>query len=952
MKETKFDFNMKRTAFILFCLLQSFAFLQAEIPVGYYYLAKNKSGAELKTALHEIVSQCKTLSYGGGEAETTWCGFYETDRNAHDNSVIDRYSAETFYFSSACVAVEGMHIEHSLPKSWWGALENNAYRDLHHLFPAEGQINSTKNNLPLGEVAKATYDNGVSKVGNNVFGTTYTGKCFEPADEYKGDFARAYLYVSTAYENLSERWTSPMMNNETYPVWNDWALRLLLSWHRGDPVSTLERERMERVYALQGNRNPFVDFPDLVEHVWGNRSASAFGFPNETEAFLVTPNRWTTVDFGAILKGGTCRYALDFKGVNLTSDVAMSFLQNNQGFSVTISSKQTQNELTTATIEIAFSGAETGLFADTLRLSGGGLSGEVLVPLSVVVSSDFVALEPTEVTATTAVLNWMEYSAAENYLVDLYQGDTEAGDLFFSTYIEGDGWNKVLEIYNGTGQNVDLSKYSLRKQNNGIGAFAYDFPLSGVLRSGETFVIAHGSATAESLLSKIDLQTTSHYEDIMAFNGNDAMALYREGTLIDVVGVENMPEVWGENLCLRRKTSVTQPNVQFDINEWTTENYDSYSSLKTFSAEFASARNYILQQQSVGNVTAYQVTGLQPLAKYSYRVWACHDGNCEPSENAKALRTADLGAPLALDATDVTANSFVANWEPNADATSYQLTAFCLKGAGTVTYTEGFDNLGTNGKPLPDSWTGTISGNYTTAANSGAATPSAAFKNSGEYLQTPTFGAPITALSFMAKYNSGGAGSNLLVEALSDGNFTPIDTFEYADNSKQTFSYAFDTEKDYRAIRFTYNKVKGNVALDDVAITYGSLDTLYVLKNEAVTTTQFLVSGLTNETDYFYFVQMVNGATLSDVSNVIKVTTTTQSPSNVELVNCNENQPKIYSISPNTICIEQATEPITVFNLLGNVVALSNATTAQISVPCSGIYIVSVGTRSYKVSVF
>ncbi len=948
---TKFNFNGRKTAFILFCLFHSFAFLQAEIPVGYYYLAKNKSGAELKTALHQIVSQCKTLSYGGGEEGTTWCGFYETDRDALDNSVIDRYSDETFYFSSSCMAVEGMHIEHSLPKSWWGALENNAFRDLHHLFPAEGKINSTKNNLPLGEVGNVTYDNGVSKVGNNTFGATYTGKCFEPSDEYKGDFARAYLYISTAYENLSGRWTSPMMQNNTFPVWNDWALALLLAWHRNDPVSELERVRMEMVYSLQGNRNPFVDYPDLVEHIWGNSSDVAFDFPNETSAFLVTPNRWTTVDFGVILKGGMCRYALDFEGVNLTSDVTMDFLQNNQGFSATFSGKQTIADLTSATIEIVFSGVATGLFVDTLRLSGGGLSGEVLVPLSVVVSSDFVALEPTEVTATTAVLNWMEHSSAENYLFDLYQGDTEAGDLFFSTYIEGDGWNKVLEIYNGTGAEVDLSKYSLRKQNNGIGAFTYDYPLSGVLRSGETFVIAHGSATAEALLTKVDSLTSTYYEDIMAFNGNDAMALYREGTLIDVVGAENNPDSWGENLCLKRKTSVTQPNAKFDVDEWTTQNYDSYSSLKTHSAEFASTRNYILQGQLVGNVTSYYVSGLQPLAKYSYCVYACQANDCELSKNTKALRMRGLTPPLALDATDVAANSFVANWEPDADATSYQLTAFCLKGSGSITDIEGFDAVGTNGKPLPDSWSGTISGNYTTPTSSGASAPSAAFKGDGEYLQTPTYDSPITALSFMAKYNSGKAGSNLLVEALNNGVFIPIDTFEYANNSKQTFSYEFAESKDYRAIRFTYNKVGGNVALDDVAITYGSMDTLYVLKNELASATQFSLSGLTNETDYFYFLRTVNGNTVSDASNVIKVTTTNEQSTDIEFAVADNNQPKIYNIST-TICIERATEPIVVFDVLGNVVARSNATTTQFVVPSAGVYIVTVGVKSYKVLVY
>ena len=191
----------------------------AAIPAGYYYAADGKSGAALKTALHEIVSSMHTLSYGSGEG-ATWEGFSRTDRRP-DGSVWDMYSGEVRYFDGF-KAVEGMHIEHSFPKSWWGAYENNAYRDLHHLFPADGSANSSKNNLPLGEVTGTPgFDNGYSKIGTNGFGTDYIDRCFEPADEYKGDFARAYFYVVTAYENLYDYWQSPMVDNNTYPVWKE-----------------------------------------------------------------------------------------------------------------------------------------------------------------------------------------------------------------------------------------------------------------------------------------------------------------------------------------------------------------------------------------------------------------------------------------------------------------------------------------------------------------------------------------------------------------------------------------------------------------------------------------------------------------------------------------------------------------------------------------------------------
>ena len=49
-----------------------------------------------------------------------------------------------------------------------------------------------------------------------------------------------------------------------------WAIKLLLQWSRQDPVSEKERTRNEKVYAIQGNRNPFIDYPELVEYIWGD----------------------------------------------------------------------------------------------------------------------------------------------------------------------------------------------------------------------------------------------------------------------------------------------------------------------------------------------------------------------------------------------------------------------------------------------------------------------------------------------------------------------------------------------------------------------------------------------------------------------------------------------------------------------------------------------------------
>ena len=165
---------MKKIIFSLIFFSALTIHLNGAIPPGYYYLARGKQHTELKTALKDIVSSGTFLSYGSG-ADFTWQGFYFTDRNAADSTVIDMYSnivRKQPDFNS----VYGMHIEHSFPKSWWGGYVNNAYKDLNHLYPSDGLTNSTKNDFPLGEVEipASLLDNGVSKVGKNTFGTTYS----------------------------------------------------------------------------------------------------------------------------------------------------------------------------------------------------------------------------------------------------------------------------------------------------------------------------------------------------------------------------------------------------------------------------------------------------------------------------------------------------------------------------------------------------------------------------------------------------------------------------------------------------------------------------------------------------------------------------------------------------------------------------------------------------------
>lgn len=148
--------------------------------------------------------------------------------------------------------------------------------DAYHIYPTDGKVNGQRSNYPYGECAGGTSvasSNGVKalgKVGRSTF-EGYSGTVFEPDDEYKGDFARTYFYMAACYNNRISSWSSDMLGGNSYPVFNAWAIDLLLKWDKQDPVSQKEIDRNEVVYNHQHNRNPFIDHPELAQYIWGDK---------------------------------------------------------------------------------------------------------------------------------------------------------------------------------------------------------------------------------------------------------------------------------------------------------------------------------------------------------------------------------------------------------------------------------------------------------------------------------------------------------------------------------------------------------------------------------------------------------------------------------------------------------------------------------------------------------
>ena len=165
---------------------------------------------------------------------------------------------------------------------------------------------------------------------------------------------------------------------------------------------------------------------------------------------------------------------------------------------------------------------------------------------------------------------------------------TVASDLFISEYVEGSGSNKAVEIYNGTGVEVDLSQYTLVMVNfSGSGTPTKDaseksMSLTGTLGNGETFVYYNSGINSE--LTSVKNKDSNN--TVINFNGNDYVYLKKDDTVIDVIGgtSTNMNDysysgAFAADCTLVRNADVTGPSATYQENQWTDQGKDVLTGL-------------------------------------------------------------------------------------------------------------------------------------------------------------------------------------------------------------------------------------------------------------------------------------------------------------------------------------------------------------------------------------
>lgn len=273
---------MKKPLFLLTFIT---AMASAQAPSGYYSAANGLSGASLKTALSNIITNGhQDKGYNG-----LWTAYKTTDIDKNyenDGSILDIYSekpsgTDAYKYtpgSNQCgtYSVEGncYNREHIIPQSFFSEA-SPMVSDIHFIRATDGKVNGMRSNYPFGKVGTATFTskNG-SKLGNSA-SSGYSGIVFEPIDEFKGDMARMVFYFVTRYQSkLSTFSSGNMLGSSAFPGLQIWELNVLLAWHNQDPVSQAEINRNNASYTYQKNRNPFIDNPNYANQIWGSGSSS------------------------------------------------------------------------------------------------------------------------------------------------------------------------------------------------------------------------------------------------------------------------------------------------------------------------------------------------------------------------------------------------------------------------------------------------------------------------------------------------------------------------------------------------------------------------------------------------------------------------------------------------------------------------------------------------------
>ena len=487
----------------------------------------------------------------------------------------------------------------AVPKLDDSGRNGTSFSDAHNLRASDVQRNGLR-----GSRLFAAGSGNSGAVGSN----WYPGDATSGGTDWRGDVARVTMYMYLRYGNQClPRYNASGNINSIDPEMID----LLLEWNAADPVSDYEDARnthheSESTYA-QGNRNPFIDNPYLATRIWGGTPAEdRWGIytSNDNEAPTTPTNvtlsnsspssidvSWSASSDNVAVTSYEIYVDGSLNGNTSNTNYTISGLNSNTSYAVTVLAKDIANNKSaqstvvngTTTIDNEAPTAPTSITITNQTGSGFKANWTASTDNAAVVGYDVFVDGTFNASTVNTSYSVIDLTASTTYSVTILakdeagnksaqstavdavttDGSAASNEIFFSEYIEGSSNNKAIEIANYTGQTVSLANYSIKLGPNGddFGTQTLTFTTETIV-DGDVYVI--GNSQIAICTSEVDISSKVTY-----FNGNDALGLFKNDVLIDIIGEENNSSYFGAEVTLQRKSTITSPNTVFNkTGEW------------------------------------------------------------------------------------------------------------------------------------------------------------------------------------------------------------------------------------------------------------------------------------------------------------------------------------------------------------------------------------------------
>jgi endonuclease I len=237
------------------------------LAADYYEDVEDIYGNDLLYALRDLISTNTYSSYDGAKVFL----FQELDND--NGTVTCVYTGEEYHIDSSYSGQSSPNTEHTYAQSWFEPATSVKKADLHHLFITTMQVNSSRGNLPFGNVAStaaSTVYYSYTPLQSYRGYDNWQHMVFQVNPQYRGNTARAILYFYTRYGDSLVQDGVNMLDT-------------MIDWHYEDPPDAAEQSRNDMLHGFQSNRNPFVDHPEFVNRIWNP------GAPNDDDLATTVP---------------------------------------------------------------------------------------------------------------------------------------------------------------------------------------------------------------------------------------------------------------------------------------------------------------------------------------------------------------------------------------------------------------------------------------------------------------------------------------------------------------------------------------------------------------------------------------------------------------------------------------------------------------------------------------